>query len=61
MVVACGGVNVFHVCLNCAVVYGVRICVNVYGVVYVVYFLALCVSFVSCIAMMSGLVMCTGA
>ena len=38
-----GGVNVFHVCLNFGVVYGVGICVNVCGVVavllYVVWFL----------------------
>ena len=31
-----GGVNVFHVCLNCGVVYGVGVCVNVCGVVCVV-------------------------
>ena len=31
-----GGVNVFHVCLNFGVVYGVGVCVNVCGVVYVV-------------------------
>ena len=28
--------NVFHVCLNFGVVYGVGVCVNVCGVVYVV-------------------------
>ena len=28
-----GGVNVFHVCLDFGVVYGVGACVNVYGVV----------------------------
>ena len=31
-----GGVNVFHVCLNCGVVYGVGVYVNVCGVVCVV-------------------------
>ena len=31
-----GGVNVFHVCLNFGVVYGVGVCVNVCGVVCVV-------------------------
>ena len=31
-----GGVNVFHVCLNFVVVYGVEVCVNVCGVVCVV-------------------------
>ena len=31
-----GGVNVFHVCLNFSVVYGVLVCVNVCGVVCVV-------------------------
>ena len=29
-------VNVFHVCLNFGIVYGVGVCVNVCGVVYVV-------------------------
>ena len=33
-----GGVNVFHVCLNFGVVYGVGVCVNVCGVVCVVRF-----------------------
>ena len=28
-----GGVNVFHVCLNFGMVYGVGVCVNVCGVV----------------------------
>ena len=28
-----GGVNVFHVCLNFGIVYGVGVCVNVCGVV----------------------------
>ena len=28
-----GGVNVFHVCLNFSVVYGVGVCVNVCGLV----------------------------
>ena len=32
-----GGVNGFHVCLNFGVVYGVGVCVNVCGVVCVVY------------------------
>ena len=31
-----GGVNVFHVYLNFGVVYGVGVCVNVCGVVWVV-------------------------
>ena len=31
-----GGVNVFHVCLNFGVVYGVGVCINVCGVVCVV-------------------------
>ena len=31
-----GGVNLFHVCLNFGVVYGVGVCVNVCGVVCVV-------------------------
>ena len=31
-----GGVNVFHVCLNFSVVYGVGVCVNVCGVVCIV-------------------------
>ena len=31
-----GGMNVFHVCLNFVVVYGVEVCVNVCGVVCVV-------------------------
>ena len=31
-----GGVNMFHVCLNFGVVYGVGVCVNVCGVVCVV-------------------------
>ena len=31
-----GGVNVFHVCFNFGVVYGVGVCVNVCGVVCVV-------------------------
>ena len=31
-----GGVNVFHVCLNFGVVYGVGVCVNVCGLVCVV-------------------------
>ena len=31
-----GGVNVFHVCLNLGVVYGVGVCVNVCDVVCVV-------------------------
>ena len=31
-----GGVNVFHVCLNVGVVYGVGVCVDVCGVVCVV-------------------------
>ena len=31
-----GDVNVFHVCLNFVVVYGVGVCVNVCGVVCVV-------------------------
>ena len=31
-----GGVNVFHVCLNFGVDYGVGVCVNVFGVVCVV-------------------------
>ena len=31
-----GSVNVFHVCLNFGVVYGVWVCVNVCGVVCVV-------------------------
>ena len=31
-----GGVNVFHVCPNSCVVYGVEVCVNVCGVVCVV-------------------------
>ena len=30
------GVNVFHVCLNFGVIYGVGVCVNVRGVVCVV-------------------------
>ena len=30
-----GGVNVFHICLNFGVVYGVEVCVNVCGVVCV--------------------------
>ena len=33
-----GGVNVFHVCFNLCVVYGVGGCVNVCGVVCVVVF-----------------------
>ena len=36
-----GGVNVFHVCLNFGVIYGVGVCVNVCGVVCVVCFLRL--------------------
>ena len=32
-VVDYGGVNVFHVCLDCGVVYGVGVCVNVCVVV----------------------------
>ena len=36
-----GGVNVFHVWLNFDNVYGVGVCVNVCGVVYVVCFLRL--------------------
>ena len=31
-----GDVNVFHVCLNFGVIYGVGVCVNVCGVVCVV-------------------------
>ena len=31
-----GGVNVFHVCLNVGVVYGVGVCINVCGAVCVV-------------------------
>ena len=31
-----GGVNVFHVCFDLCVVYGVGVCVNVYDVVCVV-------------------------
>ena len=31
-----GGANVFHVCLNFVIVYGVGVCVNVCGVVCVV-------------------------
>ena len=47
-----GGVNVFHVCLNFCVVYGVGVCVKVCGVVCAV----VCVCFlrlgvVCCIAM----------
>ena len=34
-----GGVNVFHVCLNFVVVYGVGVCVNVCGVVVCCLFL----------------------
>ena len=34
--VDCGGVNVFHVCLDFGIVYGVGVCVNVCGVVCVV-------------------------
>ena len=45
----CGGVNVFHVCFNFGVVYGVGVCVNVCGVVCVVCFLRLGV--VCCVVM----------
>ena len=40
-----GGVNVFHVCLNFGVVYGVGVRVNVCGVV------CCCMLFVSCVVM----------
>ena len=40
------GENVFHACLNFGVVYGVRVCVNVYGVV--------CVVLVCCLFLMYG-------
>ena len=36
VVEVCVGVNVFYVCLNFGVVYGVGVCVNVCGVVCVV-------------------------
>ena len=36
-----GGVNVFHVCLDCFLVYGIGVCVNVCGVVCIVCFLRL--------------------
>ena len=41
-----GGVNVFHVCLNFVIVYGVGVCVNVCGVVCVVVVSYVWVSFV---------------
>ena len=41
-----GGVDVFHVCLNFGVVYGVGVCVHVCGVVCVV---------VCCLFLMAGL------
>ena len=40
-----GGVNVFHVSLNCGVVYGVGVSVNICGVVCIV---------VCCLFLMSG-------
>ena len=43
-----GGVNVFHVCLNFGVVYGVGVCVNVCGVVCVV----VCCLFLSILGLM---------
>ena len=36
------GVNVFHACLNFGVVYGVRVCVNVCGVVYCLFLTSGC-------------------
>ena len=44
-----GGVNVFYVCLNFGVVYGVGACVNVCGVVCVVCFLCLGVVCSGCV------------
>ena len=41
-----GAVNVFHGCLDFCLVYVVGVCVNVCGVVCVVYFLYLAVVFV---------------
>ena len=47
-----GGVNVFHVCLNFGVVYGVGVCVNVCGVVCVVVCVCfLSLGFVCCVVM----------
>ena len=40
-----GGVNVFHICLNVCIVYGVGVCVNVCGVVC---------GIVYCLILMSG-------
>ena len=40
--VDCGGVNVFHVCLDFGIIYGVGGCVNVCGVV-----MCCCMLFVS--------------
>ena len=45
-----GGVNVFHVCPDFCVVYGVWVCVNVCGVI--------CVVVVCCLFLTSGVVCC---